>query len=92
MQVIFIILAPKNIILYMIQPDSTKFEGKYFYKLIQSKGWKHASWRQTQNETQLFKVSDQIWHKNDQNEMKLHGKYDYECIRNSLSSYPVLSH
>ncbi len=28
-----------------------KFEGKYFYKLIRSKGWQHASWRRTQNKT-----------------------------------------
>ncbi len=27
----------------------TKFERKYFYKLIRSKGWQHASWRRTQN-------------------------------------------
>ncbi len=30
--------APVDIIFYAIQPGSTKFEGKYFYKLIQSKG------------------------------------------------------
>ncbi len=37
----------------------------------------------------LFKVADQIWRENNRNEMKLHGEYDYECIRNSLSSYPI---
>ncbi len=42
------------------------------------------------NKTQLFNISDPIWSENDQNEMKLHGEYDYECIRNSLSFYPVL--
>ncbi len=47
--------------------------------------------RGTQNKTQIFNVSDQIWRANDQNEMKLHSEYDYECIRDSLSSYPVLS-
>ncbi len=31
----------------------------------------------------FFNVSDHIWHKNDQIEMKLHREYDYECIRNS---------
>ncbi len=45
--------APENIILLAIRPGSMKFEGKYFYKLIQSKGWKNASWRRTQNKTQL---------------------------------------
>ncbi len=45
-----------------------------------------------ENKTQLFNISDQIWSKNDQNEMKLHSEYDYECISNSLSSYHVLSH
>ncbi len=45
----------------------------------------------SENKTQLFNVSDQIWHENDQNEMKLHVEYDYECISNSLSSYPALS-
>ncbi len=38
-----------------------------------------------------FNVLDQIWRVKDQNEMKLQGEYDYECIRNSLSSYPILS-
>ncbi len=28
---------------------------------------------------------------NDENETKLHGEYDYECIRNSLSTYPLFS-
>ncbi len=37
----------------------------------------------------VFNVSDQIWRKIDQNEMKLHGIYDYECIKNSLSTYPL---
>ncbi len=36
----------------------------------------------------FFNVSDQIWC---QNETKLHGEYDYECIRNSLSTYPLPS-
>ncbi len=46
----------------MIRPVSTKFEVKYFYKLIRSKGWQHhASWRRTQNKTQLFNVSDQLF-------------------------------
>ncbi len=87
----FIFCAPENIILQVIQPGSTQFERKYFYKLIQLKCWQHASWRRKQNKTQLFNVSDQIWRENYQNEMKLNGEYDYECIRNSLSSYPVLS-
>ncbi len=39
------------ITLYAIRPSSTKFEGKYFYKLIRSKGWQHASWVRTQNST-----------------------------------------
>ncbi len=39
----------------------------------------------------FFNVSDQIWRENDQIEMKSHSKYDYECIRNSLSTYPLLS-
>ncbi len=30
--------TPEDIILYAIRPGSMKFEGKYFYKLIQSKG------------------------------------------------------
>ncbi len=34
---------------------------------------------------------DTKWRENDHNEMKLHGEYDYECIRDSLSSYPVLT-
>ncbi len=29
--------APEDIILWVIRPGSTKFEGKYFYKLIRSK-------------------------------------------------------
>ncbi len=40
---------------------------------------------------QFFNVSDQIWHENDQIEMKLPREYDYECIRNSLSMYALLS-
>ncbi len=39
----------------------------------------------------FFNVSDQILHKKDQIEMKLHSEYDYECIRNSLSIYSLLS-
>ncbi len=35
-------------------------------------------------------VSQQTSFENDQNEMKLHSEYDYECIRNSLSSYPSI--
>ncbi len=30
--------APEDIIFYAIRPGSTKFEEKYFYKLIRSKG------------------------------------------------------
>ncbi len=41
-------------------------------------GWQHASWRQTQNKTQLFNISDQISPENNQNEMKLHNEYDYD--------------
>ncbi len=41
--------APENI---AIRPCSLKFDGKYFYKLIRSKGWQHAFWRNTkQNST-----------------------------------------
>ncbi len=39
----------------------------------------------------FFNVSDQIWGEDDQIKMKLHSEYDYECIRNSLSTYPLLS-
>ncbi len=39
----------------------------------------------------FFNVSDQIWRENDQIKIKLHSEYDYECIRNSLSTYPLLS-
>ncbi len=35
----------------------------------------------------FFNVSDQIWRKYDQIEMKIHSEYDYKCIRNSLSTY-----
>ncbi len=38
----------------------------------------------------FFNVSDQIWHENDQIEMKLHSEYDYECMKNSLTMYPLL--
>ncbi len=45
MQVIFIILlCPRE---YNCLGDSTR----HHYKLIQSKGWQHASWRRTQNKT-----------------------------------------
>ncbi len=43
--------APQDIILYAIRPGSTKVEGKYFYKLVRSKGWQYASWLWTQNST-----------------------------------------
>ncbi len=39
--------TPKDIILYAIRPGSTKFAGKYFYKLTWLKGWQYACWRQT---------------------------------------------
>ncbi len=34
--------APEDIIHWTIRPGSLKFEGKYFYKLVRSKGWKHT--------------------------------------------------
>ncbi len=37
-----------------------------------------------------IKFNYSTWCKNDQNEMKLHSEYDYDCIRNSLSSYPLI--
>ncbi len=43
--------APEDIILYVIQPGSTKFEGKYFLQADPIE-------RRTQNKTQLFNVSD----------------------------------
>ncbi len=43
--------APEDIILYAIRPGSMQFEDKYFYKLIRSKGWQHASWWRKQNST-----------------------------------------
>ncbi len=39
----------------------------------------------------FFNVSDQIGHEMTTNETKLNGEYDYECIRNTLSTYPSLS-
>ncbi len=42
------------------------------------------------NRSFFVNVSDQIWSKNDQIEMKLHSEYDYEYIMNSLSIYPLL--
>ncbi len=79
---LLLVCAPEDIILHVTRPGSPMFEGKYFYKLIRSKGWQHAPWR-TQNKTQLFNVFDVKITKM---------KWNYtECIRNILSSYPVLT-
>ncbi len=58
--------APEDIILYAIRPGRMKFEGKYFYKLIRSKGWQHASLvRITTNLTQKWPkwndITQRIW-------------------------------
>ncbi len=44
-----------------------------------------------EHKTKLNYSTYQTKFKNDRTEMKLHGEYDYKCIRNSLSSYAVLS-
>ncbi len=40
----------------------------------------------------MHAAAAQISHENDQNEMQLYSKNRYECIRNRLSTYPLLSH
>ncbi len=40
----------------------------------------------------FFNVSDHNSCENDQNETKLHSEYDYESIRNSLSTFLVSRH
>ncbi len=51
-ELIFIILLCTPEYNFLCDPTRQhKSEGKYFYKLIRSKGWQHASWVQTQNST-----------------------------------------
>ncbi len=60
----------------------------------QNKWSDQAAWSLKENTSTswsdiFFNVSDQLWYENDQNEMKLHWEYDYESIRNSMSTFPV---